>query len=309
VNNSCIPEGDFKTSTGTLDENWSRWNQESELYLCHKEDKREMEYKGRGRQVAYVKNTIAPPQDNTEGFAITEEMRRTQHTMNRMRKYQMLTNKKQQYGEEGQVLNYKLEGKVALHYLKEIEEQMDNIRNKLKHDRTQRWKTWVETSWANKKKDIYKWIRGKDGNGPLIMNKGGSAQMSDRMKLAEETWGGLWAVEVEDLPHFGSTKMPIITEDEVRRVVNNLTDGKAKGIDGWSPAELRSLSKSHIRGLTDLLNRIEKEKRWPDGLNPIIALIATIGAENEGQLRPIAILPYVYRFGWRLGNVESSNGL
>ena len=84
-----------------------------------------------------------------------------------------------------------------------------------------------------KKKDIYKWIRGKEGNGPLIMNKGGSAQMSDRMKLAEETWGGLWAVEVEDLPHFGSTKMPIITEDEVRRVVNNLTDGKAKGIDGW----------------------------------------------------------------------------
>jgi hypothetical protein len=41
-----------------------------------------------------------------------------------MRKYQMLTNKKQQYGEEGQVLNYKLEGKVALHFLKEIEEKL-----------------------------------------------------------------------------------------------------------------------------------------------------------------------------------------
>eukprot|EP00972_Heterocapsa_arctica_P040441 5957179-Heterocapsa_arctica.AAC.1 len=36
-------------------------------------------------------------------------------------------------------------------------------------------------------------------------------------------------------------------------------------------------------------------ERWPDGLHPIIALIAKEGAENEGQLRPIAILPYVYR--------------
>eukprot|EP00972_Heterocapsa_arctica_P100053 14754629-Heterocapsa_arctica.AAC.1 len=52
--------------------------------------------------------------------------------------------------------------------------------------------------------------------------------------------------------------MLIITEDEVRRVVNNLTDGKTKGIDGWSPAELRALSRSRIKGLTELLNRIEK---------------------------------------------------
>eukprot|EP00972_Heterocapsa_arctica_P108493 15977046-Heterocapsa_arctica.AAC.1 len=87
--------------------------------------------------------------------------------------------------------------------------------------------------------------------------------MKDIMKLAEETWGGLWAVEAEDLPKFTNQRMPIITEDEVRRVVNNLTDGKAKGIDGWSPAELRALSRSHMRGLTELLNNIEKDQRWP----------------------------------------------
>eukprot|EP00972_Heterocapsa_arctica_P073433 10846296-Heterocapsa_arctica.AAC.1 len=66
--------------------------------------------------------------------------------------------------------------------------------------------------------------------------------MKDTMKLAEETWGGLWAVEAEDLPKFNNQHMPLITEDEVRRVVNNLTDGKAKRVDGWSPAELRALS-------------------------------------------------------------------
>eukprot|EP00972_Heterocapsa_arctica_P012727 1869185-Heterocapsa_arctica.AAC.2 len=103
------------------------------------------------------------------------------------------------------------------------------MRTTLKHERTQRWRNWVENSWGHKKKDIYTWIRGKKGNGPLIVNSSGSAQMKDIMKLAEETWGGLWAVEAEDLLQFTNQQMPIITEDEVRRVVNNQTDGKAKG--------------------------------------------------------------------------------
>eukprot|EP00972_Heterocapsa_arctica_P038691 5701424-Heterocapsa_arctica.AAC.1 len=103
------------------------------------------------------------------------------------------------------------------------------MRCKLKTDRTQLWKNWVENSWCHKKKDIYKWIRGTQGNVPLIVNQGGSAQMKDILKLAEETWGGLWVVEAEDLPLFDKQHMPLITEDEVRRVVNNLADGKAKG--------------------------------------------------------------------------------
>eukprot|EP00972_Heterocapsa_arctica_P095511 14085848-Heterocapsa_arctica.AAC.1 len=67
------------------------------------------------------------------------------------------------------------------------------------------------------------------------------------MKLAEETLGGLWAVEAEDLPNLTNQNMPLITEDEVRRIVNNLIDGKAKGIDGWSPAELSFIEVTHQR--------------------------------------------------------------
>eukprot|EP00972_Heterocapsa_arctica_P005150 765758-Heterocapsa_arctica.AAC.1 len=76
---------------------------------------------------------------------------------------------------------------------------------------------------------MYKWIRGKTGNGPLIVSNGGSARMKDIMKLAEETWRGLWAVDAEELAKFSHQKMTLITEDEVRRVVNNLADGKANG--------------------------------------------------------------------------------
>eukprot|EP00972_Heterocapsa_arctica_P042095 6205596-Heterocapsa_arctica.AAC.1 len=88
------------------------------------------------------------------------------------------------------------------------------MRTKLKQERTQRWRNWVENSWGHKKKDIYKLIRGTKGNGPLIVNNGGSAQMKDILTLAEITWGGLWAVKAEELPEFGKQKMRIITEDE-----------------------------------------------------------------------------------------------
>eukprot|EP00972_Heterocapsa_arctica_P016054 2366666-Heterocapsa_arctica.AAC.1 len=112
----------------------------------------------------------------------------------------MLVNKKQEHQEEGQNLHYKLEGKIALEHLDEVETKLEEMRTKLKNDRTQRWRSWVENSRGHKKKDTYKWIRGKTGNGPLIVSNGGSAQMKDIMKLAETTWGGLWAVEAEELP-------------------------------------------------------------------------------------------------------------
>eukprot|EP00972_Heterocapsa_arctica_P000550 81589-Heterocapsa_arctica.AAC.1 len=82
---------------------------------------------------------------------------------------------------------------------------------------------------TQKNKYIYTRIRGNTGNVPLIVSNGGSAQMKDTLKLAEGTWGGLWAVDAEELPTFSHQKMPSISEDEVRRVVNNLADGKAKG--------------------------------------------------------------------------------
>eukprot|EP00972_Heterocapsa_arctica_P075722 11167814-Heterocapsa_arctica.AAC.1 len=59
--------------------------------------------------------------------------------------------------------------------------------------------------------------------------------------------------------------MDLITEDEVSRVINRLADGKAKGVDGWSPAELRALSRTHIQGLADLLNQIEDEENGQKG--------------------------------------------
>eukprot|EP00972_Heterocapsa_arctica_P051056 7505565-Heterocapsa_arctica.AAC.1 len=62
----------------------------------------------------------------------------------------MLVNKKQEQQEEGQTLHYKLEWKVALEHLQEIEIKLDEMRTKLKNDRSQRWRSWVENSWGHK---------------------------------------------------------------------------------------------------------------------------------------------------------------
>eukprot|EP00972_Heterocapsa_arctica_P082313 12130100-Heterocapsa_arctica.AAC.1 len=78
-------------------------------------------------------------------------MRNTQLTMNIMRTYQMLVNKKHEHYEEGQNLHYKLEGKVALKHLKQIEEQLGDMRTKLNTERTQRWRNWVDNSWGHTK--------------------------------------------------------------------------------------------------------------------------------------------------------------
>eukprot|EP00972_Heterocapsa_arctica_P061580 9082809-Heterocapsa_arctica.AAC.1 len=64
-----------------------------------------------------------------------------------------------------------------------------------------------EMSWDTKKKDIYRWIRGKTGQAQLLVHPGGSAQMSDRLKVAEEAWGGLWVVDAEDLSRFEDEEM------------------------------------------------------------------------------------------------------
>ncbi len=61
--------------------------------FVNKRERRVKSSKAEDRTLS-MSGKIAPAQDDTEGFAITEEMRSTQLKMNRMIKYQMLTNKK-----------------------------------------------------------------------------------------------------------------------------------------------------------------------------------------------------------------------
>eukprot|EP00972_Heterocapsa_arctica_P044951 6633713-Heterocapsa_arctica.AAC.1 len=86
-------------------------------------------------------------------------MRKTQLNLNRMRKYQMLVNRKQEEGEEGVQLFYTQEGRIGCQDIADMEENLDSMRAKLNSEMSQRWRSWVDNSWGHKKNDIYKWIR------------------------------------------------------------------------------------------------------------------------------------------------------
>eukprot|EP00972_Heterocapsa_arctica_P073331 10829902-Heterocapsa_arctica.AAC.1 len=101
--------------------------------------------------------------------------------------------------------------------------------------------------------------------------------------------------------------MPLITEDEVRRVVNNLADGKAKGIDGWSPAELRALSRTHIKGLTDILNKYEKD--GPTGFTPSLHSLPKKVLNMKDSSEPLRSFLMFTEFGWLSESAKSGNGL
>ena len=155
-----------------------------------------------------------------------------------------------------------------------------------------RRKGWNEGHWSSGGRAIYRWIRNKS-DGVKIRLKGGSASAKGRLKVASDAWGELWKCDVVEVAELPEGKLDPITWDEIEAVVNHLSDGKAKGTDSWSPAELRSLSKSHLEVLAGILNNVEAERRWPRGMGPIVALIPKGCAESEGQLRPIAIPPYM----------------
>ena len=100
----------------------------------------------------------------------------------------------------------------------------------------------------------------------------------------------------EFVPRRAASALAPITGDRVRRVIRHLSDNKAKGKDSWSIPELRALSKADTDALAQFYNNCETERKWPrNSLRPIVALLDKESAIDEGDLRPIAILPYVYR--------------
>eukprot|EP00972_Heterocapsa_arctica_P018732 2771017-Heterocapsa_arctica.AAC.1 len=74
----------------SLEEQWKHWNESPEHYLGMVEDKKGTSYIGRGKEISFVKKARSAPQDNSEGSAITEEIKKNQAMLNIMRKHRFL---------------------------------------------------------------------------------------------------------------------------------------------------------------------------------------------------------------------------
>eukprot|EP00972_Heterocapsa_arctica_P061489 9068308-Heterocapsa_arctica.AAC.1 len=61
-----------------LEEQRKHWHESSEKYLGMVEGKVGQDYIVTGKDISFVENAVSAPQDQSEGFAIAEEMRKNQ---------------------------------------------------------------------------------------------------------------------------------------------------------------------------------------------------------------------------------------
>lgn len=80
----------------------------------------------------------------------------------------------------------------------------------------------------------------------------------------------------------------------IRRVLEKQRTGKARGADGWGPAELAMLPGTWLDALGRMMHEWETKGEWPETLRHVIfSMIPKPKAENEAGLRPIELLPCV----------------
>ena len=119
--------------------------------------------------------------------------------------------------------------------------------------------------------------------------------MKDRLEHAKNEWTQYWDTDI-DCPPLPVRPPPRITVEQFNRTVRHMSDNKAKGVDGWRPSEIAALPRKAKQQLIDYYHHAEQVGSWgPQMQHVLIALIPKPGATHEGQLRPIGILPMLYR--------------
>eukprot|EP00972_Heterocapsa_arctica_P102117 15048258-Heterocapsa_arctica.AAC.1 len=83
-----------------------------------------------------------------------------------MKKYNILVRKGKAQSVEGLRLK-QLVSDYFMEAMTKQEEIVSKLRADIKNERSQRWRHWVDNSWAHKKKDIYRWMGGNKRAGPL----------------------------------------------------------------------------------------------------------------------------------------------
>ena len=79
-------------------------------------------------------------------------------------------------------------------------------------------------------------------------------------------------------------------------IATHLPLAKAQGLDAWSPADLRALPRAAYDDLALVLDQIEAEGKWPQGLRgAIVALLPKKADHAPLAQRPICLLPLIYR--------------
>ena len=96
-----------------------------------------------------------------------------------------------------------------------------------------------------------------------------------------------------DIPCFDAT----VSTQDVLLAIKGLNPHKARGMDGWSNAELQMLHLHEVQMLADFFNSVLVYETWPSNLSTAwVALLAKIPHPLQPKDgRPITVLPTLYR--------------
>ena len=75
----------------------------------------------------------------------------------------------------------------------------------------------------------------------------------------------------------------------------------AIGLDLWETRWLRRMSDDAAEGMADLLNSVEENIAWP--IQILINIIVLMG-KPHGDVRPIALMPMLYRLWTKIRNAS-----
>ncbi|MCP4239887.1 MAG: hypothetical protein GY772_04935, partial [bacterium] len=171
--------------------------------------------------------------------------------------------------------------------------------------RAKAWREVVATNLAHNPRRIYAWCKGTiptvagaaSAAGPVVSPD----EVADAVQAHWEKW---WnrpqlgrASALEDL-HDRARQEDLGKVDGavLRDIVCKVPPHKAGGPDQWAFSELRLLPLAAFQRLAELLDLVEALGRWPSGLTGAsVSMIPKPGAMDATGLRPIGLMPVVYR--------------
>ena len=260
---------------GTPPDSWAEWNEQAEHKLCTAIGVSPPSNPTRGAPIRYIKQTISRPQIDRLAVGANRAMAKLRLRQARVQRLNTLIRNGAGEAAEAVSLRTKLKGKLEVdaneaHILKRWGEAVEKQRKRA-------WSKYVQTNNATGGGKLFKWVQRTQMEVHLTQLKAqsptGENTLAGRLQAAAATWHLLWEGGRPHIPSFHTALRPLTGED-LRKVLQKLPEGKARGADGWAPKELLSLPVSWLDKLAEFCNGWEKQGKWPQVLNnTIIALV------------------------------------
>lgn len=157
------------------------------------------------------------------------------------------------------------------------------------------WRGWLKRQRARPSGEITCYAQrstAEEGyTGLRAEPEGEEWSIATRLEAAAAAWGGLQSGGRSHEPRAG-LEPPAITRDQIRVALQRRGTSKARGADGWGPAELVALPDRWLAALGRMMGEWNAAGRRPEVLRQMCSMIPETQAQTEAHLGPIGLLPH-----------------